>query len=182
LPWVVPPYAANDLGIDARLIGVMLLANAATVVVAQVPAARLAEGRRRVTMIALAALVFSGACLVVLAADLHASAAYALLVVASIAIGIGEGLYSTALLPLVAELAPPGLRGRYMASIGLSWWIGLALGPTLGTQLLSVSPAAAFLTASAVAAGAAVSALALERRPAPAAPPAPPPLPASLGP
>src|SRR6185503_8463072 len=43
--WLEPPYAAN-LGIGARQIGLLLLANAATVVVAQVPVARLAEGRR----------------------------------------------------------------------------------------------------------------------------------------
>src|SRR5262249_53269422 len=36
LPWVVPPYAKNELEVDAQLIGLLLLANAATVVVAQV--------------------------------------------------------------------------------------------------------------------------------------------------
>ncbi len=51
--WLIPPYARNDLGLSARLIGLLLLANAATVVVAQVPIARLAEGRRRVVMIAI---------------------------------------------------------------------------------------------------------------------------------
>jgi MFS family permease len=65
-------------------------------------------------------------------------------------------------MPLVAELAPPGLRGRYMASMGLSWWVGLALAPTLGTQLLAVSPTTALLAAAAVAVAAGVSALALE--------------------
>lgn len=50
-----------------------------------------------------------------------------------------------------------------MAATGLSWWLGLALAPTLGTQLLSVSPPATMLVAAAVALGAACSALALER-------------------
>jgi MFS family permease len=67
-------------------------------------------------------------------------------------------------MPLIADLAPASLRGRYMAAIGLSWWIGLALAPTLGTQALSLSPAAAFLGAGAVAATAAASALAMERK------------------
>jgi MFS family permease len=80
-----------------------------------------------------------------------------------IAVGVGECFHATALMPLVADLAPPALRGRYMATVGLSWWLGLALAPTLGTQLLSVSPPAAMLTAAAVALAAALSALALER-------------------
>jgi hypothetical protein len=49
-----------------------------------------------------------------------------------------------------------------MASMGLSWWVGLALTPTLGTQLLAVSPTAALLAAAAAAVAAGVSAPALE--------------------
>ena len=72
-------------------------------------------------------------------------------------------------MPLVADLAPDGLRGRYMAAIGFSWWIGLALAPTLGGQLLGAWPAAAFLAAAAAAIAAGVSLLRLERRLPPAA-------------
>lgn len=161
--WLVPPYARNEIGISTPLIGLLLLANAATVVVAQVPIAKLAEGRRRVVMIALAASTFAGACLLVAAAGASTRTAYAALVTASIAVGIGECLHTTALMPLVAELAPAGLRGRYMASMGFSWWIGLAIAPTLGAQLLGISPAAVFLTAAAVSIVAVTSALMLER-------------------
>jgi MFS family permease len=162
--WLVPPYAKNELGISAPLIGLLLLANAATVVVAQVPVARLAEGRRRMVTMALAALAFAAACLLVIAAGLWTSTAYAALVAASITVGVGECCYTTVLTPLVAELAPPGLRGRYMASMGFAWWIGLAIAPILGTQLLSRSPTAAFLTAAAVATATATWALTLGRR------------------
>jgi len=177
--WLVPPYARNDLGISAPLIGLLLLANAATVVVAQVPIARLAEGRRRVVMMALAATIFLGACLLVLTARVTAGAAYPALIAASIAVGVGECFHTTVLTPLVADLAPASLRGRYMASIGLSWWIGLAIAPTLGAGLLSRAPTTAFLACAAVAAAAAVMALTLEGRlpanarltPRPVAPP-----------
>jgi MFS family permease len=164
LPWIVPPYAQDEIGIGTRLIGLLLLANAATVVVAQVPIARLAEGRRRVVMMALAFAIFGGSCLVIMSAQIAASTAYLVLIVAAMAIAIGECFHSAALMPLVADLAPASLRGRYMASMGVSWWIGLALAPTVGTQLLSVSPKAAFLAAAAVAAVAAGSMLRLERR------------------
>jgi MFS family permease len=162
--WLLPPYARNGLGIGAPLIGLLMLANAATVVVAQVPIARLAEGRRRVVLIAAAGALFAGACVLVLAARGGLAAAYPVLVVASMAVGVGECCHTTALMPLVADLAPPGLRGRYMASMGFSWWIGLALAPTLGAQLLSRSPTAAFSVAAAISAGAACVALRLERR------------------
>jgi hypothetical protein len=50
-----------------------------------------------------------------------------------------------------------------MATIGLSWWLGLALAPTLGAQLLAVSPPATMLASAAVALVAGVSVLALGR-------------------
>jgi MFS family permease len=164
LPWLVPPYAEDDLGVSARLIGLLMLANAATVVVAQVPIAKLGEGRRRVVMMAAGAGIFTGACLLVAFARLAPSTAYPLLVAAAVAIGVGECLHTTALMPLVADLAPASIRGRYMAAIGLSWWIALALVPTVGVHVLSRSTDAAFWGAGALAAAAAVSMLALERR------------------
>jgi MFS family permease len=162
--WIVPPYARDAIGAGSKLIGFMMLANAFTVVLAQIPVASLSEGRRRVVSIAIGALLFMVACLVVVGADLlPLSYAYAALLAAAIVVGIGECFHTTALMPLVADLAPPALRGRYMATIGLSWWLGLALAPTLGTQLLSVSPPAALLVAAAIALAAGVSALGLER-------------------
>ena len=161
--WLVPPFAGN-LAISAPLIGSLLLANAATVAVAQVPIAKLAEGRRRAVTMALAGWLCVGACLLVVAAGIHTATAYHALVAAAIVVGIGECLHTTVLMPLAADLAPAGLRGRYMASIGLSWWIGLAIAPALGAQLLSVSPTAAFLAAALAAVVAGASALRLERR------------------
>jgi MFS family permease len=138
-------------------------------VVAQVPVARFAEGRRRVVLIAIAALLFVGASLLVLAARRGTATAYATLAVAGGAVGLGECFYTAVMTPLVADIAPPGLRGRYMAAMGLSWWMGLALAPTLGAQLLGRSPDVIFLISAAVSAAAGAWALALERTlPAPA--------------
>jgi MFS family permease len=164
LPWVVPPYAKAELGVGPGPIGLLLLANAATVVVAQVPVAKAAEGRRRVVMMATGAIAIAFACLLVLGAGSLGGGAYAALLVASVVIGVGECFHTSALIPLVADLAPESLRGRYMAAIGLSWWIGLALAPTAGTQLLSASATATFVGGALAAAGAAVSMLALEAR------------------
>jgi len=162
--WIVPPYAHSEIGADQRVIGLLLAANALTVVLAQIPVARLCEGRRRAVTMAVAALCFVAGCLLVVAAGLiGVSYAHAALFTAAIVVGVGECLHTTALMPLVADLAPPASLGRYMATIGLSWWLGLALAPTLGTQLLSVSPPTALLAAAGVALAAGLSALALER-------------------
>ncbi len=161
--WVVPPFARGQAGIGTGLIGLLLFVNAITVVLGQIPVAKLAEGRRRSATMAAGSLAFVPACLLVLAADsLPHGWAYAALLVAVVVVGAGECLHTTALMPLTADLAPPALRGRYMATVGLSWWLGLALAPTLGTPLLGVSPAAAMLVPAAVALAAAVSLFALD--------------------
>jgi MFS family permease len=162
--WVVPAYAHTRMGVDSRLVGTLLLANALTVTVAQLPVARLAEGRRRAPTMAVAALAFVVACLLVVGADRDRSGgAYAALLVAAVVVGVGECLHTTVLLPLVADLAPAALRGRYMAVMALSWWLGLALAPALGVQLLSLSPPLTMLAAAGVALAGGVSALGLER-------------------
>jgi MFS family permease len=162
--WIVPPFARGEIGAGSRLMGLLLFANALTVVVAQIPVARLAEGTRRVGSIAIGAGLFVVACLMVFSADyLGVHLAYAVLLAATIVVGVGECFHTTALMPLVADLAPAALRGRYMATIGLSWWLGLALAPTLGAQLLGESPPAAMLASAGVALAAGVSALSLER-------------------
>jgi len=161
--WLLPPYARTETGASPPLVGLLLLANAVTVVVAQVPVARLAEGRRRVVMTALGGAIFAAACLLVAAVG-RGSFGYPVLLTAAIAVGIGECAHTTALMPLVADLAPQGLRGRYMAAMGFSWWIGLTAAPVLGAQLLARSPKAVFLASAVLAAMAAVAALMLERK------------------
>src|SRR5207245_7226430 len=115
-------------------------------------------------MMMLAAVIFTGACLLVVAAGASGSAAYALLLIASVAVAVGECLHTTALTPLAADLAPAGLRGRYLALIGFSWWIGLAIAPSAGGRLLGDWRAGTFVLFAGVAAAAAASAMLLERR------------------
>ena len=164
LAWIVPPYA-EDLGIATGLIGLLFLANAATVVLAQVPIVKGVEGRSRIETLVLGAAAWVVACLLAaLAQSTEPTIAYLCLVAAAIAFGLGECLHATVLLPLVADLAPLELRGRYMAAIGLSWWLGLALAPTLGAPLLAVSSSLALLAAAALSLAGIIALLALEAR------------------
>jgi MFS family permease len=162
--WLVPPYAGDHLGLTPPLIGLLLLANAATVVIAQLPIARLAEGRRRVVTMAWGAATFAVACLLVLAAGAGGRVTYPALLAATILVGVGECLHTTVLMPLTADLAPAALRGRYMAAMGLSWWIGLAIAPVLGARFLNESAEAVFLTGAAAVLCAGAAVLTLDRR------------------
>ena len=162
--WLVPAFAKNDLGVGERLIGLLLLSNAFTVVVAQVPIARAAEGHRRAVLMAFGGAMFAVASALVLLAHAHAADALQLLVASAVLVGIGECFHTTALSPLVADLAPAGARGRYMAAIGLSWWIGLTIAPAVGGRLLAAAPVALFAASAAVAVSASAAFLTLDRR------------------
>jgi MFS family permease len=164
--WIVPAYA-DELGAGPHVIGLLLFVNALTVVVVQIPVARFAEGRRRVMLTALAGVVFAVACVLVVAAGALGRIA-PLLLAAALLVGLGECLHTTVLMPLVADLAPAALRGRYLAVTGLSWWLGLALAPTVGAQALALSPPLTMLAAAGVALAAGASALALEPKLPPA--------------
>jgi hypothetical protein len=51
-----------------------------------------------------------------------------------------------------------------MATMGLSWWIGLTLASSAGTRLLGISAAVTFIGSAVAAASAGVSMLALGGR------------------
>jgi MFS family permease len=58
----------------------------------------------------------------------------------AIVIAIGECAQFIVLGPIVADLAPPHLLGRYMSLYGLTFTAGVALGPAAGGALLATSP------------------------------------------
>ena len=58
----------------------------------------------------------------------------------AIVIAIAECAQFIVLGPLVAEIAPPHLLGRYMSLYQLSFVAGVALGPAVGGVLLGTSP------------------------------------------
>jgi len=55
-------------------------------------------------------------------------------------IAIAECAQFIVLGPIVADLAPPHLLGRYMSLYGLTFTAGVALGPAVGGALLATSP------------------------------------------
>ena len=162
---LLPPYAKNDAGVSEREIGVLWMLNALVVVLAQLPIAKLGEGRSRMRTLALMGVIWAGAMLVIGAAGtwFAATAAFALMGAAVIAFGVGECLHGIVHGPLTADLAPPALVGRYMAFGSQSWQIGWIIGPAIGGFVLQNAPNVLWPAAAVLNVAAALAALALER-------------------
>jgi MFS family permease len=65
---------------------------------------------------------------------LEVSAALAVVVAVLLVVVLGEMLWAPASEALVANMAPPGLRGVYLGTANAASWTGMALAPALGLQ------------------------------------------------
>lgn len=147
---ILPPFAVAHTPVGAGEIGVVIFINTFFIVVAQVPATRVVARMRRTHALAVTSAVFAVGMLAVLLATQTRStlAATAVFVGVAIVIAIGECGQFIVLGPLVAEIAPPPLLGRYMSLYQLSFMAGVALGPALGGVLLATSPNAIWWSAA----------------------------------
>lgn len=66
--------------------------------------------------------------------------AYPSLMACLIVVTVGEMLFAPTSLAVVAELAPPTRRGRYLGAFGLAESVGWSAGPFLGGLLLDAFP------------------------------------------
>ena len=151
---VLPLFAKNDVGIGEAVIGAIFVVNTIAIVVAQFPVTRLLEGKRRMPALAVMGAVWALSWVLALAAAgtsrLWLAATF--LLVAAVVFGLGECIHGVIQGPLVSDLAPAGLRGRYMAAWLTTAQLGFAVGPALGALALAASPALLWLGAAAVCA------------------------------
>jgi MFS family permease len=149
---LIPPFVRDEAGVTERQIGVFFFVNTIVIVLAQLPLSRWLEGRRRLRAIVIMPVLFAVAWLVVDAAGLwlEATAAFAVLLVAALMLGIGECFHGPAHIALVADIGPAHLRGRYFAVHSLSWGLAGALGPAVGGAILDHRPFALWPLAAAV--------------------------------
>jgi MFS family permease len=140
--YILAPFAAAHTPVGPVGIGVVIFINTAFIVVAQVPATRVVARMRRTHALFASSAIFAVGLLVVLLATLTDSplAATTVLAVVAIVIAVAECGQFIVLGPLVAEIAPPHLLGRYMSLYQLSFMVGVALGPAVGGVLLATSP------------------------------------------
>nr|MBA2474746.1 MFS transporter [Actinomycetota bacterium] len=135
-------FAKNEASVTERGIGLIWLVNTVTIVVAQLPITKFLEGKRRMRAYLGLGVVWAISWLVVLAAGawLEAGAAVLVLALAMLVFGLGECIHGTVQAPLVMDLAPPSLRGRYVALSATSWSVGFVAGPAIGGFVLDAAP------------------------------------------
>jgi MFS family permease len=179
---ILPPFAVAHTPVGVGEIGVVRFINTFFIVVAQVPATRVVARMRRTHALFATSAIFSAGLLAVLLATLTHSTLTATAVLAGVAllIAIAECGQFVILGPLVAEIAPPHLLGRFVSLYQLSFMAGVALGPAVGGVLLGTSPNAIWWGGAAVLAVTGAGFLRLGKRiPDPLLPTKAPPLPAA---
>ena len=139
---ILPPFAKTHTSLGPGAIGILVLVNTAFVVIAQIPSVRVVARMRRTHAFATASALFALSLLAVLPATLIHSeiAATSLLAGVAIVFAIGECAHIVVLGPLVADMAPAHLLGRYLSLYSLTFSVSLALGPAIGGLLLQTSP------------------------------------------
>jgi MFS family permease len=163
---VLPPYAKEHAGVSEAGIGIVFFVNTVLIVLAQLPLAKALEGRRRMRALAVSAAIFAATSVAVLVVGkwLNADTAVVALCGVIVLFSIGECLHGAVQNPLVADLAPDHLLGRYMALRTIAWQIGFMAGPVLGSFLLARSQAGLWLGAAAACLLAGLGSLALEHK------------------
>jgi MFS family permease len=163
---LLPVYMKNHAGVSERGVGFVFFVNTIVIVFAQLPIAKLVEGRRRMAVFMLLGIVWATSHLMTPIIGTHASGwtATALFALASAVFAIGECLHGTVQAPLVSDLAVPQLMGRYMALSAFSWQVGFTVGPAAGGFLLAAMPTGVWILAAGLCLVAGVASLALEPR------------------
>jgi predicted MFS family arabinose efflux permease len=161
-----PVFAKNEASVSEREIGLIFFLNTALIVLAQLPVAKWQQGKRRMSALAAMGVLFSATWLLVLLGGLtlEAGAATALFAFAFGIFSLGECLHGTVQGPLVSDLAPRPLLGRYMAMSASSWQVGFIIGPAAGGFILQAQPFALWPLAAALCLTGSAWAIALERR------------------
>lgn len=128
-----PLWAVGPAHSTARVVGIAFAADTFAVVGAQLFVLRLIRTWRRTRAAAAGGAIFGVAWLVAAAAraDPGGVAAAVLLVAALCVFGLGETFVSASLAPLINDLAPDALRGRYNAVFGYGSQLGMTLGPVM---------------------------------------------------
>jgi MFS family permease len=163
---MLPPYVKGHASVGEAGIGAIFFVNTLVLVVAQLPFAKALAGRNRLRALAAAGAIFSATCLGVLAAGTWLDGTQAVIVLCAVIVGfsVAECMHGAVNNPLVADLAPPQLMGRYMALRTSAWQVGFLAGPAIGSLLLTRSPTALWCGAAVACALAAAGFLLLERR------------------
>jgi MFS family permease len=135
---LLPVYMVDNFDLVEKDFGFILAVNAAMVVAFQYPVTRVTERYPPLPVIAVGSVLYAlGAGSVVLASN------FTTFLVSMIVLTIGELINIPTATALVANMAPPDMRARYMGLSSLGWAAALGFGPVLGGFLNDrISPVA----------------------------------------
>ncbi|MBC7097944.1 MFS transporter [Candidatus Bipolaricaulota bacterium] len=128
-------FVVARLGYSEAAFGGLLTLNGLLVAALQYPIARWAERRPQLLGLVAGAFLYGAGYLLFGWLE-----AYLGLLVAIVVVTLGEMLFAPTTLSVVAALAPPARRGRYMGAFGLAESFGWSAGPFLGGVLLDLLP------------------------------------------
>ena len=135
----------TQLGFSAAMYGAIISLNGVLVVFCELPISTITRRFPAPRVIGLGyALVGIGFALNAFAHTVSA------LILAMIVVTLGEMLTIPVSAAYVADLAPAHMRGRYMGAFGLTWALGLTLGPSLGMALFQCGTAVLWMSCGAL--------------------------------
>jgi len=147
---ILPAFARGIPGVAAGSIGLIYAVNTAVILLTQLRITRSVAGRSPALMLAIGAAVWTVAwgMIAVTGWLLEGWAAVIALAGAMTVYAIGECIYTAVVTPTAAAIAPPMLRGRYLAITGFAWQAGFMVGPPAAGALAGVQPLAFPLAAA----------------------------------
>ncbi len=130
-------HATTFAGLSEAQVGILFSINGLIVVLLQYPVGRLCERWKISSALAAGSLLYAGGY-----GGVGFSKSMATLSGAIVVVTLGEIVMSPGLQALAANMAPHGLKGRYLGALGFSHQFGTALGPLIGgLGLEHLSPA-----------------------------------------
>ena len=133
-----PAFVTQVLHVAPRVVAFGFVANTLAIVLGQMFAIRLIQGRSRSRVLAMVGLLWAVSWGVLgLAVPISTQAVVVTLVLAApVVFALGETIFQPVLPALVNELAPEHLRGRYNAMSSLVWNVAGVVGPAIAGLLL----------------------------------------------
>lgn len=141
----LPAYGLTVLDVDASTIGIAAAVNCIVIVALQVFMVRLTAKRGAPSLLMVVGMIWVVSWTVMSFAQFAPGIAAALFVMTYGIFAVGETIYSPVLNPLTAQLAPKGMVGQTLGTIGALQTAFSAAGPLVAGMLLGAGLADVFL-------------------------------------
>jgi MFS family permease len=119
-------YAKENFNIPERQYGFIMATNALMVVLFQYPVTSITRRYSHLPVLAAGALLYS-----IGIGGVAYGSTFWYFWLCMVILTIGELVMSPTITTLVANIAPPEMRGRYMSIFGLTWGVGVGIGPVI---------------------------------------------------